>query len=110
MSKTTTRIAGRRQELLHELREAIPIFRNNTDQELLDFCSLSAQTLLADCTWEGIPWAVTCLHYYCLGIRAARARARGRFPDGSAYGSDNPEATTPPYSQILATKCAQDTP
>jgi len=98
----------RRQELIHILREALPIFSDKDDAELLEFCGLPESTIAADCSWEGIPWSATGLHYYVLGIRAVRARARGRFPNGSVGGSEFPEPT-PPYATILARKQPEDT-
>jgi hypothetical protein len=96
-------------ELLAELQDALRIFRNCSHDERLRFCNISEATLAADCRNESIPWVAVGLHYYCLAIRAVRARAVGRFPDGSPWGSDNPSAITPPYLQILKSKQPEDT-
>jgi hypothetical protein len=105
--KTATSIRLRRQELLNELREAIPRFGNSPDKELLEFCNITNETMVADCTWTGSPWAATILHYSTLGIRSVRARGKDRFPDGSVNGSDKPEATTPTYREIIDKKAAE---
>ena len=94
----------RRGELLGELREALPMFRHKSNGSLLEFCNISEATLRADCENECLPWIVTGIHYYCLGLRSARARANGRYPDGSACGSENPSAVTPSYTHFLFAK------
>lgn len=106
---TAPRLGLKRQELLNELREAIPIYRFKSNVQLLEFCNISDEKIAADCNWNAIPWSATQLHYYTLGIRAVRARARGNYPDGTFCGSINPDATTPTYQQIIISKQAEDT-
>jgi hypothetical protein len=108
-SPTAPKLCLKRQELLKELREAIRIYRYKDNAQLLEFCNITEATIEADCAWEGIPWTAICLHYYVLGIRAVKARSAGRFPDGSQVGTDNPDAFTRTYREIITSKLPEDT-
>ena len=102
------RSEARRSELIAVLRESIPSYRDKSPTQLLAVCNLTEEALALDCAWPGVPWLVAGLHYYTLGLRAVRARAAGRFPDGSQFGSDNPSATTPSYATIITSKQPED--
>lgn len=98
-----TKLQRRKLELLGELREAIPSLRSAPNEDVMTFCNITKETLEADCTNEAVPWTALSWHYYALGIRSARARSLGRFPDGTHWGSEF-QRNTPPFNKILCDK------
>jgi hypothetical protein len=107
--KQKTKTHQRTNQLLAELRIALPMLRDRPDEALLEFCRIPASTLLADAEDQSVPCYVMDLHYFTLAKRSARVRASGMNPDGSPAGSLIEDSTTPPLESILIRRCAGDT-
>jgi hypothetical protein len=92
-----------RAVLVGELRRSLFSLPHDryTDQEILAFCKIPEVTLQADLMQKRVPFGALKLHYFILGLRALRAVARGRMPDGSVSGAAPGGGITPPRVESL---------
>lgn len=87
--------------LVRELRRGLFSLPHDryTDQDILAFCNIPEATFHADLMQKRVPFGALRLHYFILGLRALRAVASGRIPDGSGSGAAHCGRITPPMSQ-----------
>ena len=93
----------KKELLIKELRRGLFSLNHDdyTDQESLHFCNIPESTIHADLMQERVAFGALRLHYFILGLRALRAVASGRIPDGTVNGAALGDVTTPPISELV---------
>lgn len=93
----------KRDSLLKELRRGLFSLTHDeySGQDILQFCNIPEATLWADIRQDRVPFGAVKIHYFILGLRALRAIACGRIPDGTVGGSPQAGVSTPPLSELV---------